>query len=149
VTFVEGLGPLGEIQDVKFRDDLRENWAHLKPRLRAACQYARGNGKIYRLRSEVEIRDDFLPQATFLYRFLRHVEPVERYLSCFREALETDRVGTPDSLLTSCFRETERADALPTLWYMVANRQIRANLNRPLTMLTELWLDEAIGETGH
>jgi TnsA endonuclease C terminal len=146
VTFRPESGRPDEIQDVKYRAELRDRWTHLKPRLRAACGYARGIGKIYRLRTEVEIRTPFLAQAKFLYRYLLNVKPEEAHVVAFSEALHQTRQATAESLLRACFSgDVQRAMALPTLWNMVATRAIGADLDRPLTMLSNLWaLDTAL-----
>ncbi len=144
VIFTAESGRPGEIQDVKYRAELRDRWVHLKPRLRAACGYARSTGRIYRLRTEVEIRTPFLAQAKFLYRYLLNVTPEEPYAMAFRAALHHVGHATAESLLGACFSgDLQRAMALPTLWNMVATRAIGADLDRPLTMLSELWARDA------
>lgn len=128
-----------EIRDVKPRSQLRHKWSDLKPRLRAACAYARSQGKIYRLESEVEIRDAFLPQAKFLYRYLC-AEPELKAAEFFLDAIAEAERTTPQSLLQACFMDAmDRAMALPTLWNLIATKTIGANLLRPLTMDSEIW----------
>jgi len=139
VTYRAELGP-GEIHDVKFRSEIFGNWVHLKPRLLAACAYARQQGKLYRLRSEVEIRTAFLPQAKFLYRYLLNFIADQSYANLFRDALRASGKSTPAELLRTCIPDTDRAIALPTLWSMVATREISADLCAPLTMSSDLWM---------
>lgn len=57
--------------DVKFRREIFERWAELKPRLRAARAYARERGWIYRIKTEVDIRTPYLANAKFLLPYCR------------------------------------------------------------------------------
>jgi hypothetical protein len=140
VVFSAESGRSAEILDVKYRAEIRERWAELKPRFRAACRYARERGEIYRLQTDTEIRVPSLVRAKFLYRYL-NTPPDERALVAFRTTLHAHRRTTPEALLQLCFsRDAERAGALPTLWSMVANGAIGADPERPLTMQSLLWL---------
>lgn len=129
-----------EIRDVKPRSQLRHNWKDLKPRLRAACEYARARGKLYRLQSEVEIRNAFLPQWKFLYRYLcleRDAVMAQSLLTALTELVES----TPQRLVQESFGNSmDRAMALPTLWNLIASRAIRSHLDRPLTMASKIWV---------
>lgn len=128
-----------EIRDVKPRSQLRRNWSALKPRLKAACQYARGQGKLYRLESEVEIRDAFLAQWKFLYRYLC-TEPDNTAAQQFLSTMANLKESTPQRILQECFVDPiDRAMALPTLWNLIAARAIGADLDRTLTMATKIW----------
>ena len=138
IEFHEEANRPGEICDVKPRSQLRRKWNELQPRLKAACRYARETGKIYRLESEVEIRDAFLPQWKFLYR----------YLCASPDAATSDKLlrtlngaaSTPHRLLEECFaNQMDRAIALTTLWHLVATRSIRTRLDRTITMTSEIW----------
>lgn len=128
-----------EIRDVKPRSQLRRKWSQLKPRLKAACRYARAQGKLYRLESEVEICDAFLPQWKFLYRYL--CEPPDAAVARqFLSAINHTAEWTPQRLLQECFTApVDRATALPTLWHLIASREIGAHLDRTLTMTGKVW----------
>lgn len=134
-----GSGP-SEVQDVKFRAEIFEKWAHLKPRLRAACEFARREGKIYRLRSEVEIRTPALPQLRFLYGYLRQVTPSPSVASALLGFLAEHSATTPTDMLRACLPEKAHSEAIPTLWCLIAKRQICANLDSPLTMSTRIYV---------
>jgi hypothetical protein len=145
VSYRKDTGRPGEIQDVKYRSELREDWAHLKPRLRAASSYARSVGKSYRLRTDKQIRIPFLRQATFLYRYLLNVTPDERRVAAFLETLHRLEQCSIAALLRDCFPDdVERAEALPTLWHLVASNLIAADQDLPLTMHSYVWEPKAV-----
>lgn len=139
IEFHEEMDRRGEIRDVKPRSQLRRKWVELRPRLKAACRYARQNGKIYRLASEVEIRDAFLPQWKFLYRYLCE-KPDTAAAQKLLSALAGCGESTPKRLLEACFEDPiDQATALTTLWHLIATRAIGAHLDRTITMTSHIW----------
>lgn len=134
VRYAPDTGRPMELVDVKGREELRERWLHLKPRLKAACGYARSRGWIFRLKSEVEIRTPFLKNAKFLLRYLRDgANPAHaaRFKSMLRE-LEKPTIGR---LLEAAYPNAQaQAEALPTLWNLVASRHIRVDLHAALLL---------------
>lgn len=139
VNFSASSGRAPELVDVKCRDDLRNRWSHLKPRLRAACGYARSRGWRFRLRTEKEIRTPFLENAKLLLRYLRDgADPGHeaQFLSDLRRLRETTVAG----LLATAFpRGADQANALPTLWTLVGRRVIATDLHSKLTMSSVVW----------
>lgn len=135
----QSLEPL--LCEVKYREDLMQNWRLLKPKFKAARQYAREQGYQFRILTEREIRTDYLKNVQFLwaYRFAHfHQHHYEKLRSVLFEMEETD----PDSLLSSCYSsQVLRGEALWTLWCMVARRWIRCDLHQPLSMKTRIWLE--------
>lgn len=76
VTFI---GPSREASDtrhvlyeVKYREELRRDWAKLRPRFRAAHRFARGHGWKFRLITDYEIRTPLLWNAKFLLPYRGH-----------------------------------------------------------------------------
>jgi len=54
------------------------------------------------------------------------------------------RSTDPESLLASvCQDAHDRAHLLPTLWGLVAQQKIGADLNQPLTMRSPIWITTA------
>lgn len=126
------LTPL--LYEVKYREDLSENWREIKPKVRAARAYARGRGWRFRIITEREIRTPYLQSVKFLRQY-RRLQPndAERrlLLDRLREVGESD----PESLLLTISPEpVRRAELLPTLWHLVAAGDIYADLDEPLTM---------------
>lgn len=129
-----------ELIDVKGRDELRERWAHLKPRLRAACGYARARGWLFRLRTEKEIRTQFLTNAKYLLRFLRDGADPEHGATLVKKLRQLGCASIGELLNTAYPNSERRALAVPTLWNLMARHMIVADLNTPLAMTTTVEL---------
>jgi len=125
--------------EVKYRSDLKKDWADLKPKLRAGIRYAREQGLRFRVMTEVEIRTPYLANAKFLLPFKR--QPIElAHSSMLLDALQDLRETSPESLLMAvCRDEWHRAALVPTLWRLVATFRIAADLHAPLTMRSRIW----------
>jgi hypothetical protein len=125
--------------EIKYRKDLFKNWADLKPKFRAARRYAREQGWEFRIITEVEIRTPYLKNVLFLlgYRDLRSSDAeVRRLIETLKRLGEAD----PDEVLEAISEDRiKRAQLLPTLWHLVANHNISADLTQPLTMRSRLW----------
>lgn len=136
------------IYEVKYRANLKEEWAKLKPRFRAAIRYAKQNGMRFSIATEVEIRgSSYLANVRFLrpYRDYAPNLAIDEHLIKMLAALgET----TPESLLVAAYWTLEnRIKAVAPLWRLVATRRIHADLYEPLTMATPIWttLEEGLG----
>ena len=126
--------------DVKFRSELFEKWAKLKPRLRAARRHAREQGWDYRILTEVEIRTVFLRNARFLLPYQR-CAPDPRHEQLLMRTLERMESATPQLLLEACYADPwNRAQLVPTLWCLVGRGHIRADLEHErLAMGNAIW----------
>ncbi|HET7832640.1 MAG TPA: TnsA endonuclease N-terminal domain-containing protein [Gallionella sp.] len=127
--------------EVKYREDLIKQRDQLKPKFRAAQDYAKANGYEFRVLTEREIRTEYLKNIQFLwsYRFAPF-EPhhYEKLKSVLHELEETD----PHTLLEACYSsKTLRGEALWTLWCMVARGWVKCDLHEPLTMKTCIWTE--------
>ena len=96
----------------------------------------------FRIVTEREIRTPLLVNARFLRRY-RNLgrDP----LVCGQLLYSMKALGetTPQALLAAAYWTNEsRMAALPMLWAMVAAQEIRADLNRQLTMASPIWLPE-------
>src|SRR6516225_9698035 len=54
------------LYEVKYREELKRDWPHLRDRYRAAWRFARNNGLRFKLITEREIRTELLWNAKFL-----------------------------------------------------------------------------------
>ena len=135
--FVEGP-PV--IYEVKYREELRVNWAALRPRFRAAVGYARRQGARFRIMTDLEIRGPYLQNAMFLgqYRDRPRDEVVEEHLVRTIAVLgET----TPMATITAAYWTAEhRMQAVAALWRIIAIGRVQADLFEPLTMDTPIWV---------
>jgi hypothetical protein len=125
--------------EVKYRDDLFQQWAYLKPALKAARRYCRERGWAFGIRTEVEIRGPRLENARFLRPYRRgDIDPSSR--RAVAEAIAQATVPEPEAVLASITENVwERAELLHTLWQLVARGEVRADLSAPLGMRTRLW----------
>jgi hypothetical protein len=133
------------LAEIKYRADLRANWAEYKPKFRAAKQYAATKGWVFRLYTEAEIQTLYLNNAKFLLRFRSfHHPPRPESAQLLLNVLAQQDESTPETLLRTASPEHDRqAELLPALWQLVSNGLVGCNLFQPLTMNSPIWhLDE-------
>jgi len=125
--------------EIKYRRDLFECWRELKPKFRAAQRYAKEQGWIFKIITEVEIRTPYLKNVKFLRQFQRRsINPADANL--LLQKVSDLQSTDPESLLSAiCPEAHDRARLLPTLWRLIARRSIGADLNRSLTMRSPIW----------
>jgi hypothetical protein len=125
--------------EIKYRRNLFEQWQELKPKFRAARRYAKEQGWIFKIITEVEIRTPYLKNVKFLRQYQRR--PIDLAgASLLLQKVSELRSTDPESLLASvCQAAHDRTRLLPTLWRLVAQRKIGADLNQPLTMQSLIW----------
>jgi hypothetical protein len=129
--------------EVKYRDDLRQHWTDYRPKFRAAQRYARQQGWRFRLVTERHVRTPYLHNVKFLgpYRALPVYEAHQVQLLHTLCALgETTAVSLLAMMTHDRWRQ---AQLLPTLWQLVALRQIGVDLAQPLTMHSRVWCKES------
>jgi hypothetical protein len=119
--------------EVKYRDDLRAHGAEYRPKFTAARRYARDRGWRFRVVTEREIRTPRLTNIRFLLRYRRmRVDAAD--CDALLAALRAHGATTPDTLLGRVRLDPLRyAEALATLWHLVATEQIGVDLDRLLT----------------
>ncbi len=128
------------LYEVKYRSELREHWAELKPKFRAALRFARSNGWRFKLITETEVREVRLRNAKFLLPFVKKGPVSEADMDILDDAIMSLARSTPKDLLAHIYQdEWNRARLLPTLWYLIGTRQIAIDLDQPLTMLSRIW----------
>ena len=126
--------------EVKYRADLFANWKEIKPKVRAGRAYARQQGWHFKIITEREIRTPYLKNAKFLRPYRVHIIKEEE-ARIILDALHVVGESVPEQLLTRLHQDPfKRAELLPTLWHLVAQGRISADLNKPLTMQTRLWI---------
>jgi len=125
--------------EVKYRSDLKENWSELRQKFRQAIRYARQQGWRFRLMTEVEIRGPALEAAKFLLPFRRRNIPADQsahVLALVCSLKET----TPEDLLHHIASDPLiQAEWLPAIWKLVAQFQVGADLDSPLSMSSRIW----------
>ena len=137
-TFEEDGRAWTVVYEVKYREDLRENWTLLRPRFCAAVRDCRQKGWRFKIVTEKILRTPQFSNVKFLRR--HHGQPAsERVQASLLALMEQQQTFTPQGLLNALGLEGDpRAMALHDLWHLVAHRRIAASLDAPLTMLTPL-----------
>jgi len=142
VTFrpdpVTGKKPAKWLVEVKDRESIRKNWPAIKRKYRAARRLAKERGWRFSFMTEKEIRTPFLDNAKFL-RSYRLRTPDLALREAILAALGTHREACVDELLAGLGLDPlKRAEAIATLWALVALGEIDCDLDAPLTMRTRL-----------
>lgn len=124
--------------EVKYRDDLFANWKEYKPKIRAGRAHARGRGWRFRIITEREVRTPYLDNARFL-RAYRRIEADNDDMGLLLDTLRWMGEADPEGVLAAIHHDrTRRAELLPTLWRLLADGHIAADLSQPLTMRTRI-----------
>ncbi|MGP4965196.1 MULTISPECIES: TnsA endonuclease N-terminal domain-containing protein [Psychrobacter] len=144
VTYSDEAAPI--LYEVKYREDLRENWHIMKPKFQAAIRYCKQQGWGFRIVTEREIRGTgLLNNARFLraYRDLAEDSATATHLA---RTLAVLGETTPEILLTAAYaNEEKRMCALCCLWQMIAIGRVHADLIRPLNMSSPIWITNGEG----
>lgn len=127
--------------EIKYREDIRNNWSTLKPKFKAAKEYAKQKGWQFKIYTENEIRGIYLDNAKFLLQFRKNPKlPHEDFREIILRILSSIKETTPDEVLLIAFNDKYRqAELLPTLWFMVGSGLIGCNLFHKLTMKSCIW----------
>lgn len=127
--------------EVKERGILFKNLSELRPKFRAGRAYAREQKSCrFKIITEREIRTPYLNNAEFLLQY-RDMPPNQAHTDLLLDAMRELRDSEPDALLLTLSGDPAmRLQLLPSLWQLVANRVIGADLTHPLTMRTPIRL---------
>jgi hypothetical protein len=127
------------LYEVKYRSDIAKHWDELKPKFRQAISFAKKRSWRFKIASEVEIRTPYLQNARFLLPFQFQGPGEVEHMDMLDSALKRVGEASPRQLLGMIFKDDwNQAKLLPTLWYLVASRQIACDLSVPLNMETPL-----------
>ncbi len=129
--------------EVKYREDLFENWSYYKPKFKAAINAAKLEGNTtFKIWTENEIRTPFLKNAQFLLSYKNN--NINEQQGCMLiETLEKLGQSTPQDLLNMCAKSTTlKSEFLYSLWGCIARQYINVNLHEKLSMNSVIWLGE-------
>jgi hypothetical protein len=142
-TFVPSSGRPRELVDVKYRKEIFGEWPRLKPRLRAAKDYARIQGWTYSIMTEVEIETDYLINARFLLPYRRQHSVDLGLIERVKDLVTSVKAATPSAVMAAHSANREKqAQILPTLWHMLASNKIDADLQCRLNMDSRIVLKD-------
>lgn len=129
-------GP-AELVEVKYRADLRTQWARLRPAFAAARRWAQEHDAVFRIATERRIRGAFLENAKRLLPLRRaplDLEIVDAILSIVRSQREPSLGTVLDALSVS------RRTGLATMWRLLARQALYADLHSTVTLDTRVSL---------
>lgn len=143
LTIHKGSRPRGFVVEIKPMADLRRDWRTLKPRLHAGRTFAHENGLAFELLTERQLHRWPLDAYHFLapFRTLPDDDSMEEHLV---HTLAGIGPSTPQRLLAAAFMtESNRIQAIPHMWKLVATRRIMAGLDEGQIDIrtTPLWID--------
>lgn len=125
--------------EVKYADDLCRNFREYHPKFRAAMHYAKKQGWIFKVYTDVHIRTPYLTNAKFLLPYL-DIAPEQNIIYSVLQRIEELRETDPQALLASFYLDKwNQATLLPVVWHLIAKRSIGTNLMQPLTMTSKIW----------
>ena len=134
----KGKSPL--LYEVKYREELQRHWSQFKPKFKAAVRYAKGESWRFKLITEREIRGTSLENAKFLLTFVRRGPQSEADMDLLAEKLAQLQIATPATLLARIYADQwNRARLIPTLWYLIGTCQVGIDLQKKLTMNSQIW----------
>jgi len=126
--------------EVKYRNDIKENWAELKPKFKAAISYAKQKGWRFKVLTEREIRTTYLENVKFLLPFKKKKIVDSNDSILLLDWIKKLDITTPDEILAAAARDRyKQAELLYSLWILVALEMIGCDLFIPLTMKSEIW----------
>lgn len=120
--------------EVKYRQQLFQNWKDIKPKILAGRSYAKERGWKFKILTEKEIRTPYLENAKFL-RSYRNLQTNWEQASIIQDMLMELRETDPETLLTAITADRwKQAEFLPMLWNLIARQRIGTDLSLRLNM---------------
>lgn len=134
VEFCDELKRPPWLYEVKCRDDLRAHWDQLHPKFRQGIRYARKQGWVFHLVSDVEIRTPYLANARFLLGYRNREIPEALIDAVMHASAALGEASVERVLHTLSDDPWQQAEYLPAIWYLIANEHLHADLQQALTM---------------
>lgn len=126
--------------EVKYREAFKNGaWKELLPKFRAARKLAKEKGWKFEIFTEDKIRVPLLDNAKFLHRYMLIEGDTEFQLLLLDKLAEVVET-TPHLLISSIFKDKwNQAQLIPSLWQLVAKREVGCDLTTLLTMNSKVW----------
>jgi hypothetical protein len=125
--------------EVKYREEFDRQWRELRPKLRAAQQYAQERGWHFYVLTEVHIRVPKLKGVRFLHAY-RHRPSEPTIEKRIIKALKAGPLPAKEIVSTVGKRGVDPVDVIPPMWRLVALRQLSIDWDKPITMATSISL---------
>lgn len=132
--------PSTVVYEIKPIAELRADFAKYRLRFKKAIAFCREKGWRFKIVTENHIRTPFLKNAKFLRKY-RNMPVQELYRDQLVYSMRALGPTTPQALLALAYTYDEkRMAALTELWRMIANREVNARFDTPVTMHSRIWL---------
>lgn len=139
VEFIESDGKTPWLCEVKYRSELQEKWAELRPKFKAAFHFAKEQGWRFKIITEREIRTPYLANVHFLIGFRRSIPDAGLMLDILGHLNKTNG-STPRDLIEALRSDiAARAQLTNALWHLIAIFQVGVDLHQPLNMKSRIW----------
>lgn len=128
------------LYEVKYHDDLLENWKEWRTKFKAAYAYAKAHRWKFKIITECEIRQPYLETARFLRDYNSPIEDsrLQTAVTIMRTLRETD----PETLVAALASDfSNRAEVTYLVWQMLARGYLHMDYTQPLNMKTRIWLN--------
>lgn len=137
-----------ELVEIKYSTDLLINFEKYQRKFQLAREYCKENNLVFKVLTEVEIRNQYLENAKFLLRFRSnfnvghqinssHMHDVDLLMAKVIELKDT----TFTELINQCCKtEAKKAELIHILWYLISIDKIKIDLNSKLSMNQKIWV---------
>jgi hypothetical protein len=128
--------------EIKYREDLKNDWQTLQPKFRAAVAFAANQGWAFHVVTELEIRTPLLANALRLRTYRKSVND-PRLTALLIAALNALKDATVEQLLATLNSGADvQSRLLDTIWRLVATGQFYADIKVPLSKDTRVWVGD-------
>jgi len=143
VVFKEESARKNWLVEIKYENEIRENFHEFKPRFKAAKLYCSNEGWEFKVFTEKFIRTPLLENINFLSRYnYNDVDP-----NCYQYVVDTIRnlgTSTPEEFMLTV-KDADynlKGRCLYALWYAIKQEYIGCDIiNQNLSMETLIWVN--------
>ena len=141
------------LYEVKPHNVLKENWNEFKPKFRKAMSWAKENGFRFKIITDKRIRTTLLDNAKFLLKFhcssfpMTAIEKREE-LYVLRSLAKMGITSVKELLADMSEIKLRQAELIPWIWRLILEGKIDTDLNKPLNMISQIWLKGSCASGG-
>lgn len=126
--------------EVKTREYLKKDWKNLKNKYVQTMRFCDTKGWRFKIITEIELNTPYVRNAKFLSPYLRRVPAVGLIENVMDAMHELEDSATPGDIINIAASDFYRKAALiPALWYLVATRMVKCDLEQDITMKSPVW----------
>lgn len=130
--------------EVKPTEKLKKHFDEYKARFKIAIKYAQDNDMIFKIYDERRIRTQYLKNIIFLKRYKRLTYIKENEDSILACSHAIGNVSIEYILEYLCITKEQKSMMLGHIWNLIGNKKLICNLDQPLNLHTEIWINETI-----